>query len=86
MDKVISKLKRTLRQAFKDAEIELPPPEKGEKVSGFLVWEGFEGDDQLRRQQRLWEVLDEALTSQERQKISAIFTTTPSEMAVMREG
>jgi hypothetical protein len=86
MDKNISKLKRTLRQAFKDAEIELPAPEKGEKISGFLIWEGFDGDDQLRRQQKLWEILDEALTPQERKNISAIFTTTPSEMAVMREG
>jgi hypothetical protein len=86
MDRLISKIKRTLKDGFKGCEVELPPPEEGEKLSGFLIWRGFDDDDQVRRQERLWKVLEKVLNKAERQRISVIFTTTPAEMSVMREG
>jgi len=47
------------------------------RVEGFLEWEGFIGKDQLERQDQLWEVLNEALSPEERKKLLIIFTMHP---------
>jgi hypothetical protein len=83
MEKLIEKVDRLLRREFSGAKTELEMI--GEKVHGFLFWEGFDGEDQLDRQRSLWKILHAKLGTDASRKISAIFTHTPQEIEFIRE-
>lgn len=71
------KLFRVLKAEFPKADISLDQP--GTKVSGLIVWQGFEGLEQVDRQSRLWKTLRSSLSRDEQLKISAILTMAPVE-------
>jgi acid stress-induced BolA-like protein IbaG/YrbA len=71
------KISKVLRQKFPDARVSLDQP--GERVSGMMVWKGFEGLEQLDRQDRVWKVLRAKLSRDEQLRIAAILTMTPLE-------
>lgn len=73
------RLTRVLREAFPGATVRLDKVSSSDKVSGFLVWNGFGGVDQIDRQSRLWQILRARLSAEEQMKISAVLTLTPSE-------
>jgi acid stress-induced BolA-like protein IbaG/YrbA len=85
MDKFIRKLTGLLRRKFRDAEIELEVLDGG-RISGFVIWDGFEGKEQIKRQGVLWRELQASLTSKEVLRIAGIFTLTSLEMANARAG
>ncbi len=85
MEKFFQKLTVLLHRNFKDSEIELEPLDGG-RLSGFLIWDGFDGVEQIKRQRSLWRVLRSSLTTKELLRIAAIFTLTSSEMANARAG
>jgi acid stress-induced BolA-like protein IbaG/YrbA len=85
MAELINKLTDILATAFTGAKIELEPAEPADKVAGFLVWSGFAGMEQLKRQDRLWRVLKKGLSRNEQLQITAILTVTPEEWAVSKE-
>ena len=57
MEQLIEQLKEILRPAFPGAELELEATVPGEKVGGFVIWNGFQAMEQIDRQQALWKVL-----------------------------
>jgi hypothetical protein len=85
MDDLIKKIDEVLRGNLAGAttELELLPPLS--KVSGFILWDGFEGNDDMDRQNRVWDLLQTNLTPEERRRVSAIFTLTPHENAIIRQ-
>lgn len=85
MEELVKRIDELLRQKFPGATTELEAV-PGENVSGFLYWQGFEDEEQLERQRRVWDVLRATLTPDERQNVSAIFTLTPDEISAIREG
>jgi len=82
---VKQKLKRALENSFPKAELRLSPTKSAERVWGFLIWNGFTGKEQMDRQDRVWKVLDKALTKDEQAKLSVILTATPNEMKILKE-
>lgn len=86
MTKLKSKLLRMLRQQFAGAELDIRYSEFSGKLEGTIVWKGFAGMDQVDRQRALRSLVQSKLTQDERACLSGIFTMTPEEIAVMREG
>lgn len=85
MDQVMEKVSEALRRNFPNSTTELEVSPEFEKVTGFLIWNGFEGEEQIDRQRRVSRALHAQLDPAELGKLSAIFTVTPSELAVIRE-
>jgi len=83
MEKFIQKLTTLLRRKFKNADIELEVMDGG-RITGFLIWDGFQGKEQMKRQRVLWRELRASLTSKDVLRIAAIFTFTSDEMAAVR--
>ena len=52
------------------------------KISGHLIWDGFEGEEQIDRQRRLHDVLRAEL-GPDAQPVSVILTYTPTEYEAM---
>jgi hypothetical protein len=65
------------------AELELTP--SADKIGGFLVWKGFEGEPHIDRQKQVWSVLRKHLQREDQRKITAILTVSPAEMAGIRD-
>jgi hypothetical protein len=86
MEDLIKKIDKLLRRDFPGARTDLEPLPDDGKITGFLYWDGFEGHEQIDRQNRVWRVLRAGLTTQQMRKVSAIFTLTPLEIAAIRAG
>ena len=82
MEPLIRKIKPILESEFAGATVQLEPASPEGRVTGLLVWSGFEGIKQIRRQGRLWKVLKKKLSPQEQLQVTGILTVTPEEMAV----
>ena len=50
-----------------------------------MIWEGFKGYSQLKRQNRIYGLLRRHMTTSEGKDISLIFTYTPKERCLMEE-
>ena len=85
MAPLIKRLQRLFAGRFPGATAELEKVTPLKKVGGFLVWDGFEGVEQIDRQRRLRTVIRENLPPEEQAKVTTILTVTPAEVAVMRE-
>lgn len=84
MEQLIQKLTSIFRRQFPGSETELEP--RGEnRVSGFLVWNGFEGHEHIERQREVWKIIRAELSREEQHQIAAVLTLTPEEMAAARE-
>ena len=81
--KLIAKLERVLADAFPGAEVRLERTKPSQKVDGFLIWKGFLGREQIKRQERMWRVLQRQLSQEEQLQITVILTATPEEMTVV---
>lgn len=71
-----------LEEAFQGlrADIEEIP---GGRLSGMIVWNGFDGQDQADRQKKVRDVLKAAL-GQEIQKVGILLTYTQNELSAMK--
>lgn len=85
MAELQGKVEQLLTENFAGAQTELETLPDLEKVSGFLIWPGFEGLDQLERQRRLWELLRRRLGRAEQRNVSALLTVTPDELNTLRK-
>ena len=81
MEKLMEKLQRILKKNFQGATVELEKS-GSKKITGFLVWSRFKGMEQIKRQNRLWKVLEKELIQDELLRISTILTVTPEEKPV----
>jgi len=83
MDAVLARVRRALRQKFpRPAGIKL---NKEHGVYGVVVSSQFEGLESRERIDMIMDHLDEALTPQERKKVTVIFAMTPEEQALHAE-
>jgi hypothetical protein len=85
MEKLIARVKDILAKEFGDATVELEQAQPARKVAGSLVWSGFEGMEQIERQDRLWKAIEKGLAKDEQLQITLILTLTPRELAVSKE-
>ena len=86
MDKLLRKVKRLLRAGLPGADLDLEVTVPGYKVGGLVIWDGFEGVEPLDRVHRVWDVLDQGLTEDERHGVNVVLTVTPDEIAAARHG
>jgi hypothetical protein len=77
-------LTKILAAAFPGSTSELEAVPGTERIGGFLIWNGFDGMDQLNRQRKLSTALRERLNPAQLLGITTILTMTPDEVAVMR--
>jgi acid stress-induced BolA-like protein IbaG/YrbA len=73
------RLKQTLSEAFPGAETRLEISPYSDKISGFVIWEGFSGQTPIERQQRVWAAIKARFQPAEQRDVSAIFSLTPEE-------
>ncbi|MCK4515194.1 MAG: hypothetical protein KAU31_08050 [Spirochaetaceae bacterium] len=86
MEELMNQLRTLLLAEFPDAEVVLEQASPTEKVGGFLIWSGFDGMEQIDRQQRLAAVIRSKLSRADQLRITAILTVTPDERSVPTEG
>ena len=79
-----SQWEELFQQWFPGCRTELNLASPSEKVGGFVIWQGFDGQTQKQRQAVLWSHL-RTLPLLNQLQISAIFTITEDELASMRE-
>lgn len=78
MEQLIESLKAQLTGHFQGAELQISPVSGGDRLSGYMTWEEFEGVPQRERQRDLWQFLRN-LPEQTQRQISSILTLTPGE-------
>ncbi len=71
-----------LQQAFRGMEVELYEMSNG-RLSGTVIWQGFDGEEQGDRQHLIREALQSALGA-EAQEVGVLLAYTPHEMRVMQ--
>ena len=86
MEELMNRLRNLLEAEFPEAKVELEQASPAEKVGGFLIWSGFDGMEQIERQQRLADVIRSKLSRDDQIRITAILTVTPDERSVPTEG
>ena len=86
MEELMNRLRNLLDAEFPEAKVELEQASPAEKVGGFLIWSGFDGMEQIERQQRLADVIRSKLSRDDQIRITAILTVTPDERSVPTEG
>lgn len=80
-EELIQKLIQVLGElGYHDNEVHLETTPSG-KVGGHIVSSAFKGMSQLERQDDLWDELKQRLTEAEQNRIVAILTVTPEEIA-----
>ena len=86
MVQLIDKVTKSLHQAFPGCEAKIEPGSAARRIGGVLIWNGFDGVDQIDRQRMVREALDKAVPGPDRRSVSLILTLTPTEMQVMKAG
>ena len=71
-----------LKSAFKNAKVQLDQMAGG-RYSGIIIWDGFEDQDSVDRQDRLHDALTSGLQG-EASKVGIMLAYTPHEMRVMK--
>ncbi len=84
METVIDHVRTVLDREFPGATANLEQETPAGRVMGMLIWDGFEGMDQLDRQRLLAAKLREGLPPEERHRVS-ILTLTNAETAMPTE-
>ena len=85
MADLIDRLRDLLSKAFPGAEVELEQARPAEKIGGSLIWSGFEGMEQIDRQQKLAQVIRDALPREDQISITLILTLIREERSVPSE-
>jgi hypothetical protein len=83
MEALIKRLRQALAAEFSGAKLILAQAKPVKKITGEIVWDGFNGVAHIDRQRRLRTVIDSALDVDERLAVSLILTLTPDENVVM---
>ncbi len=79
---LVEQVKTLLTEHFPGAAVDLWQDPYSDKVNGHLVWAGFDGEEQLERQQQVHSWLRQSLGSQS-QFVSTILTYSTHEYQVM---
>ncbi len=81
-----NKLKKTLAERFRGAEVEIDTYPESDRIGATVIWKGFVGKDQIDRQRLVRKAVEKAFTEVQTRKIGLVITFTPDEMAAIREG
>ena len=79
LDTLSRRLKSILAESFPGASLRIERRGPLKKYGGIIVWQGFEGMEQIDRQRQLWSRLRSALSAEDQLRITAILTMTPAE-------
>lgn len=79
---IIEKVKASLQERFPGADMAVESSPYSEKVSGYLVWNGFEDLEQIDRQDLVISWLRQQLGAEAR-RVSVILTYSPNEYHMM---
>ena len=81
---VRQKLKKAVLDGFPKAEVRLSPTKSKERVWGFVIWNGFAGEEQSGSGQETgWqEILDKALTKDEQSNRLHLCYLTPATVPI----
>jgi acid stress-induced BolA-like protein IbaG/YrbA len=74
------RLEHLLRERFGGMDIDLEPLGQTGRLSGVLIWDGFQGLDFVDRQERIWSAIRDAFKADATQ-VSTLITLTPAEAA-----
>ena len=85
MEHLKSALEEWLPQQLPGARVEIDPLRRGFKISGIVIWQGFDGLEPIDRQQILWAKLRAHFSREDQLRIAILITFTPAEYAVHRE-
>lgn len=83
MPKYVVRLKRALRDKF-DADVDVQKTDRWSRYHFAVVSEKFNRVSPMKRQDRIWDVVDEVLTRDEWLKIGLIYAYAPKELAPIR--
>lgn len=78
----IEKVKALLQERFPGAAVDVEPLPYSERLSGYLVWGGFEDLEQIDRQDLVISWLRQQLGDEAR-RVSVILTYSPNEYHMM---
>ncbi len=81
----VTKLRQLLQENLKGADARIDPPSPTGRIGGTVIWDGFEGMDQLDRQNSIWKIIDDNMDQEERRGILLLLTLTPQELATIEE-
>ncbi len=85
MEDFPQQLTQLLQQHFPGSTPELEQVKPLDKIGGYLLWEGFDGFEQLDRQRQLSRAIREHLSPEQAMQVTTIFTLTPVEADVIRQ-
>ncbi len=77
---------KTLQESFlgiDTSDLEIDP--YSHRITGRVIWAGFEEKSQIDRQDMLWDALDARIPKDSRPSIGMILTLTPLEIAAYQE-
>ena len=84
MDATLGKVQLAISSAFPGIEIDLKVNRPSRRITGKLVWAGFEGMPHIDRQHIVWESMGSVLSGDERARFGAVVTLTPAELSSAR--
>ena len=82
----LKELRELLEVRFPGVELELEYVKPSKKIFGSVVWRGFVGKDQVKRQRMVWKVLEERVSRGKQLQVSALLTFTPEESTAIHKG
>ncbi len=85
MEQLKSALEEWLPQQLAGAMVEIDPLRRGFKISGIVIWQGFDGLEPIDRQSMMWKKLRAHFSREDQLRIAILITFTPAEYAVHRE-
>ena len=77
-------IKEILEREMPGSRVEVERDSESEKIGGRVTWEGFAGQNSLRRQRKIFGALRRQLRASDEREISFIFTSTPNEDETMQ--
>jgi acid stress-induced BolA-like protein IbaG/YrbA len=82
--RLMMRVRKTLAQEFSPRTIELKPTPFG-KITGWVTSDSFDGQSEFERMQRIFKLLNEHLSSKDREQVSVIWPITRLERRVLLE-
>ena len=84
MATLITRVKKVLENEFTSREIALERTQSG-KVTGWVTSDSFDGQSEFERMQRIFKLLNEHLSTKDREHVSVIWPITRLERKVLLE-
>ena len=84
MEELAEEIRDLIENRFEGSRADIEPV-SAYKVSGTVLWDGFDEYRQSGRQQMLWDFLRDNLSPQQQMGIATLLTFTPVEVEEMQE-